>query len=79
MVQTAVYPPAAADLEPEAIDSLYKKLTDYYTVEDWNKFGKEYDCLYVFLYDKTNAVLYYASWENFIVEENLSIREIPKE
>ena len=44
--------------------------TDYLvknvTLDDWNNFGIQYNCKFVFLYDKNNHELYYSEWTDFI-------------
>lgn len=51
----------------EIKDSFFaKKLRKSYTASDWNNFGKNFNCKYIFLYNAQSKKCYYVEWEGFI-------------
>ena len=41
-------------------------ITQYYNSTDWNKFGANNKCQYLFFYNTNTKELYYSNWKNFI-------------
>lgn len=65
------------DYDNQNKTELINKLQNYYTKEDWDAFGKMYQCKYIFLYDSINSVLYYCDWayDKFITPSTYQIWE----
>lgn len=54
----------------EKLSELYTKyLVNNISLDDWNNFGIQYNCKFVFLYDKINHKLYYSEWKDFVKYE----------
>ena len=60
--QNNVYYGFMVDYDGCIVTDLIKRLNSYYSKNDWDAFGKMYDCKYIFLYDRVNLDLYYCDW-----------------